>query len=129
MLRALTCDNPQCAGRNKSHRGDLFANRIPGVSIGSEGNIIWPEVDTETLIAWDAPACPRCAQARWVVPYLTTENVRRRQELKDELTRSRQARESLGKEAAAYEHRMPVDIMKEISSIPAVYIRDEDANM
>jgi hypothetical protein len=112
---AFQCRNPAC--KAQTGKPLLFACEIPGVTLGDDGNPVFPP-DTAT----GGATCPRCRQQN-VYVHTLPEVAARRAELEAELAASRAARQQ--GTAASGQHRPPQEIMDEISALPKLYLVEE----
>ena len=105
MWPALTCYNAACSGRKA-------AGKQPFVFI-----------QTTSRAANSLPSlqCPACGQQEHVHRYQTPESIQRRADLEAELVASRAARAS----SQAGDHRPPVEILREIATLPQLYLIEE----
>lgn len=122
--RALTCANRNCPGvRESGDRPFLFVGRYKNVRQGPDGEPIWPKPDS----AVPTP-CPACGLEDTVFPYVPLETQRRMEQLRAELTASRQARDEARKARIPPPPtiRTPAEIMDEMQNLPLVFIIQED---
>lgn len=122
---ALTCILEDCPGEGKDGQPFLFFFKVPGTRIDEYGNIVWPKVarkerDRKLL-------CPACGRLKGIRSYEPPEVKKRKEELAEELRRSRAAFQAVREgRLNTMEHRTPTEIMKDMEDLPIVYLAEED---
>jgi hypothetical protein len=119
---AYTCMNAKCKGQGKDGRPYLFVRKLPDVSVAADGRIeLGPKASQKLL---SAPTCPACNSNGWTGAYEPPEVAERRALLEAELAESRAARQKAKRIGTAMptDHRTPVVIMQDLSTLPKLYL-------
>lgn len=123
--RALTCCNPQCTALGREGGPFLFSIEYSWITVGPDGKI---NVGAPNAAEMNRPVyCPVCKSNGYIRFYDTPETAVREKALRDELksSYSAYAEASQAGRPMPADVRTPDQVVKEIESLPKVYLVSE----